>query len=47
MGVRDAKQNVNVSQPHETTSYKAGYSYANGDSNHTEIDLNPYRSAKK
>lgn len=47
MGVRDAKQNVNVSQSHETTSYKAGYSYANGDSNHTEIDLNPYRSAKK
>ena len=47
MGVRDAKQNVTVSQSHETTSYKAGYSYVNDNSNHTEIDLNPYRSAKK
>src|SRR5659263_593476 len=25
MGVRDAKQNVTVSQPHETPSNKAGY----------------------
>jgi|SRR5659263_10493 len=49
MGVRDAKQNVTVSQSHETTSYKAGYGYVNGNSNHTDtgIDLNPYRSAKK
>lgn len=50
MGVRDANQNVTVSRSHQTTSYKAGYSYyVNGSSNHTDtgIDLNPYSSAKK
>ena len=45
MGVRDAMQNVTVSHSHETTSYKAGYNYVNG--NLTGPDLNPYRSAKK
>ena len=50
MGVRDKKENVTVSPSHETTSYKAGYSFeANGNSSHTDtaIDLNPYRSVKK